>query len=138
LYGEQDFVIAMASFLQEVGIKPVLCVSGSDSKTMRNELQNRLGENHECLIRDDSDFCDLEREAKEIKPDIMIGNSKGYKISRELDIPLVRIGFPIHDRIGGARLQHIGYRGTQQLFDRIVNALIENRQDSSPMGYFYM
>ena len=40
-------------------------------------------------------------------------------------MPLVRVGFPIHDRIGGQRILHVGYRGTQQLFDRIVNALIE-------------
>jgi nitrogenase molybdenum-iron protein NifN len=51
---------------------------------------------------------------------------------------LVRIGFPIHDRIGGARLLHIGYRGAQVLFDRVTNALIEARQDESEVGYSYM
>ena len=73
-----------------------------------------------------------------MQPDLLIGNSKGYTLSRRLGVPLVRIGFPIHDRIGGARLQHLGYVGTQQLFDRIVNTLIRVEQQDSPIGYTYM
>jgi nitrogenase molybdenum-iron protein NifN len=73
-----------------------------------------------------------------LKPDIMIGNSKGYYIARRLGIPLVRIGFPIHDRFGAQRIQHIGYKGTQQLFDRITNALIEYKQEHSSVGYKYI
>ena len=41
--------------------------------------------------------------------------------------PLVRIGFPVHDRVGGARILHVGYRGALQLFDRIANTLIERQ-----------
>jgi nitrogenase molybdenum-iron protein NifN len=72
------------------------------------------------------------------RPDIVIGNSKGYLLARRLRVPLVRVGFPIHDRIGGQRILHVGYRGTQRLFDTIVNALIEAGQDSSPVGYSYI
>jgi nitrogenase molybdenum-iron protein NifN len=67
-----------------------------------------------------------------------VGNSKGYKLASELEVPLVRVGFPIHDRIGGARLLHVLYRGTQQLFDRITNALLAEQQRSSPVGYTYL
>jgi nitrogenase molybdenum-iron protein NifN len=49
----------------------------------------------------------------------------------------VRVGFPIHDRFGGQRLRILGYGGTQELFDRIVNALIERRQEDSHVGYTY-
>ena len=59
-------------------------------------------------------------------------------MARQLGIPLIRVGFPIHDRIGGQRILHLGYRGAQQLFDRVVNALIEFKQQSSPVGYSYM
>jgi len=55
-----------------------------------------------------------------------------------LGIPLVRVGFPIHDRIGGQRLLHVGYRGTQQFFDRLVNTLIEASQEASSVGYSYI
>ena len=76
--------------------------------------------------------------AEKLSPDFVIGNSKGYPLSKQLKIPLVRAGFPIHDRIGGQRLLHIGYRGAQCLFDLIVNKLIEKTQESSPVGYMYM
>ena len=70
--------------------------------------------------------------------DFLIGNSKGYSVSRKIGVPLIRVGFPIHDRIGGQRILHVGYRGAQQLFDRIVNTMIEVRQSSSEIGYSYI
>ena len=90
------------------------------------------------IVMDDSDFEKIKELCEEIIPDIMIGHSKGYYISRQLNIPLIRVGFPIHDRIGGQRIMHVGYQGTQQLFDKIVNAIIEQKQDISPVGYKYM
>ena len=68
----------------------------------------------------------------------MIGQSKRYDIARELNIPIVRVGFPVHDRVGGQRIKHLGYSGTQELFDKVVKALIEHKQTISPVGYKYM
>jgi nitrogenase molybdenum-iron protein NifN len=48
------------------------------------------------------------------------------------------VGLPIHDRIGGQRMGHLGYRGAQQLFDRIANAMIRVKQESSDIGYTHM
>ena len=89
-------------------------------------------------ICDGADFMSIAEKAKLLKPDLLIGNSKGYGSRAQLGIPLVRVGFPIHDRIGGQRILHLGYRGAQQLFDRIVNALIECKQQTSQVGYSYM
>jgi nitrogenase molybdenum-iron protein NifN len=59
-------------------------------------------------------------------------------VARKISAPIVRLVFPIHDRIGGARVLHVGYRGAQILFDTIVNTLLEHRQKSSDIGYSYM
>jgi nitrogenase molybdenum-iron protein NifN len=112
LYGEDDFVTAMADWCREIGVEPYF-IKGADFETLREE-------------------------AKTIQPDFLLGNSKGYYIARERKIPLVRVGFPIHDRFGATRMHHIGYRGTQELFDRVVNALIEYKQENSPIGYKYL
>jgi nitrogenase molybdenum-iron protein NifN len=136
VYGEEDFVISMVSFLQEIGIKTILAVSGGESGKMKNILQQTTEVDIETL--EGGDFEQMATFARENKPDLLIGNSKGYYIARELNIPLIRAGFPIHDRIGGQRILHLGYRGTQQLFDKIVNALLEYKQDHSPVGYKYM
>jgi nitrogenase molybdenum-iron protein NifN len=81
---------------------------------------------------------DIADAAASAGPDFLLGSSKGYSLARKLRIPLVRVGFPIHDRIGGQRLLHLGYRGAQQLYDRIVNTLLEQKQEASDVGYSYL
>jgi nitrogenase molybdenum-iron protein NifN len=138
VYGEPDLASGIASFINETGIKTVLCATGS--RGMSAGFSSALPEvpGISCEIADDSDFATMLEQCSGLKPDIIIGSSKGYYLSRHLGIPLVRAGFPVHDRFGGQRLMHTGYRGTQQLFDRIVNALMEHKQDSSNIGYSYI
>lgn len=136
IYGEEDFVIAMAGFVAETGMVPAICASGGKSRQMKERIIARTGTN-EVTVVSDSDFERIAALARAEKPDLMIGNSKGYYIARELGIPLIRAGFPIHDRIGGQRMLHLGYKGTQQLFDTITNALLEAKQAHSPVGYKY-
>ncbi|MCE1272959.1 MAG: nitrogenase [Chlorobiales bacterium] len=140
LYGEEDLVISMAAFLHEIGVVPVLCASGGKSGLMKQRLLELVPDLDDLgiKVREGVDFVDIEHEADELKPDLLIGNSKGFTMSKKHDLPLLRIGFPIHDRFGGQRVHHLGYRGTQELFDRIVNTVIEERQKSSPIGYTYM
>jgi nitrogenase molybdenum-iron protein NifN len=139
VYGEEDLVIGLAAFLAETGIIPVLCASGGESGQLESALKQVVPEMSEQITaREGVDFMEIAELATQLKPDILIGNSKGYPLSRQLEIPLVRVGFPIHDRLGGQRILHLGYRGTQQLFDRIVNALIAQKQNRSPVGYSYM
>jgi nitrogenase molybdenum-iron protein NifN len=112
VYGEEDLVVGLNSFLTEIGVEPVLCGG--------------------------RDFATIGEMARGLAPDFMIGSSKGYSLARELDIPLIRVGFPIHDRIGGQRILHLGYRGAQQLFDAVTNTLLERAQERSPVGYSYL
>ncbi len=140
IYGEEDLVVGMTAFLTEIGITPILCASGGKSGLLRKSIMELIP----CMdelgikVREGVDFVDIEDEAKLLKPDFLIGNSKGYTMSRKNNIPLIRLGFPIHDRFGGQRMHHLGYRGTQELFDRIVNTVIEQRQNASSIGYTYM
>jgi len=140
LYGEEDLVVGLASFLTEIGVVPVLCASGGKS----GHFEKKLGEvipdlkKPEITILDGADFVEIEEAAKDLAPDFLIGNSKGYKLARKIKTPLIRVGFPIHDRLGGARIIHIGYRGAQQLFDTISNTIIASKQDASLVGYTYM
>jgi nitrogenase molybdenum-iron protein NifN len=139
VYGEEDLVVGLAALLAEIGIIPVLCASGGKSGALRQAIAEVAPNLPESLeICDGADFMSIAEKAKLLKPDLLIGNSKGYGIARDLGIPLVRVGFPIHDRIGGQRILHLGYRGTQQLFDRIVNALLEYKQQTAEIGYSYM
>ncbi|MDA8126723.1 MAG: nitrogenase [Deltaproteobacteria bacterium] len=139
LYGEADFVTGLASFLDEIGIAPVLIATGAAPGNFRETVHAVLKNSRETPeIVEDTDFLTIEEKARRLGAELVIGHSKGYSVSRKLGIPLVRVGFPIHDRIGGQRILHVGYRGTQQLFDRIVNTLIEASQEASSVGYSYI
>lgn len=137
VYGDADFVMGIGRFLAEIGMVPALCTADKGGN-LAGQAEDLLAGVEKAVVLEGADFADIETLAAELKPDIFIGSSKGYKLARSLGVPLVRLGFPVHDRLGGARLRCVGYAGTQELFDRIVNALLEHRQDESDIGYSYM
>ena len=140
VYGEPDLVIGLTSFLAEIGIQPVVCATGGKFPG----FQKCIADVTDGLVREKPvaesgvDFYRIAALCRETKPDLMVGNSKGYRISREIGAPLVRVGFPIHDRFGGSRIHHLGYLGAQELYDRLANAVIEKTQTDSPVGYGYI
>ncbi len=140
VYGEEDLVLGMATFLDEIGVTLILCASGGRSGHLGACLSEIIAEDKRGAIQvmDNADYVDIESAARQLEPDIFIGSSKGYAMARRMGRSIVRAGFPIHDRIDGARMLHIGYRGAQQLFDRIANTLIADRQADSTVGYAYM
>jgi nitrogenase molybdenum-iron protein NifN len=139
VYGEEDLVVGLVSFLAEIGIIPVLCASGGASGRLAKAVYEVAPELEDKItVRQGVDFMEIAAEAEKLGANLLIGNSKGYQTARKLKVPLVRVGFPIHDRIGGQRVLHLGYRGAQELFDHIVNVLLADRQDNSSVGYSYM
>lgn len=139
VYGEADLVVGLTSFLCEIGVQPVLCVCGGRTGNFETVLRAAVPDlPADTIVRDGADFADISHEARSLAPDLLVGNSKGYGLARELDVPLIRTGFPIHDRIGGQRVLHVGYRGAQMLFDAVANALLERKQTKSSIGYSYL
>ncbi|WP_417913017.1 nitrogenase component 1 [Candidatus Electronema sp. TJ] len=140
IYGEEDLVVGLTAFLAEIGIVPVLCASGGTSGRLAAAIAEVTGDvlAEQPQVHEGADFFDIAELAESLAPDLLVGHSKGYPLARKLNIPLIRVGFPIHDRIGGQRVLHLGYSGAQQLFDTVTNALIAKKQDDSPVGYSYM
>ena len=139
VFGEEDLVIGIVSFLEEIGVETVLVASGGESGLLKKEIERITGDRSKNIRAiNGMDFETINELAEELHADLMIGNSKGYYIARRLGIPHVRVGFPVHDRIGGQRLLHLCYEGTLRLFDQITNALIEYKQEHSPVGYKYI
>jgi nitrogenase molybdenum-iron protein NifN len=139
VFGEEDLVVGLTALLCETGVTPVLCASGGRSGKLESSLRAAVPNlPAETLVKEGFDFAEIAEAAPGLKPDFLIGSSKGYSIARKLGVPLIRAGFPIHDRVGGQRVLHLGYRGAQELFDRIINALLEVKQETSPIGYSYL
>jgi nitrogenase molybdenum-iron protein NifN len=140
VYGEEDLVVGLTAFLAEIGIRPVLCASGGRSRN----FESAIGQVAEGLlpelpeVSEGEDFYSIAEKAETLKPDLIIGSSKGYHLAKRWGIPLIRVGFPIHDRFGGHRILHLGYRGAQSLLDSIINTVIAAKQENSPIGYSYI
>lgn len=140
IYGDPDMVIGLTSMVSEFGMTPVLCATGGKTPGFKEEVERVL------MLKDEpapeivagADHVNIHHHCEALQPDIIIGSSKGYKISRALNIPLIRVGFPVHDRMGGQRLLHIGYRGAQRLFDQIVNTVLDQKQAANEVGYTYL
>jgi len=136
LYGEEDLIAAMACFLSEIGVRVSACLTGGDVGRLRQALRKTAPEvERNALILEESDFEDLAAALRDTPVDMMVGHSKGFSLARKIKVPLVRVGFPVHDRMGAQRIRHIGYEGSAQLYDRIVNTIIEQKQNSSEIGY---
>lgn len=140
VYGEADLVIGLVSLLTEIGVHTVLAATGTRGAHLAESIaavtEGLLPEMPTVI--EGADFEEIADTAEGLSPDLLVGNSKGYRYARQWNIPLVRAGFPIHDRFGGHRLLHVGYAGAQALMDRIVNAVIEKTQTDSPVGYCYL
>ena len=140
VYGEEDLVVGLTAFLAEIGVHPVLCASGGDTGRLEEAITAVTGDllPEPPQIRGGVDFHDIAQEAETLAPDLLVGHSKGYHLAKHWKTPLIRVGFPIHDRFGGPRVLHLGYRGAQQLLDQIINAVLAKKQEDSPVGYGYL
>lgn len=138
VFGEPDLVLGVATFLAEIGIRPIICASGAKVKNWAAHLDATIeGGAHDIEAFAGADHATLAVRARARRPDFLVGSSKGYPLARELGIPLVRIGFPIHDRFGGQRLLRVGYEGSLSFFDELVNTALERKQTVSTTGYSY-
>lgn len=139
VYGEEDLVVGLVAFLSEIGVHPVLAATGSRTGALADAVASVGTDLREQPdVYEGVDFHEIAEKAGELKPDLVIGHSKGYRYARDWNVPLIRVGFPIHDRFGGQRLRMLGYRGAQELYDRIVNAVLEKKQSDSSVGYGYL
>ena len=60
------------------------------------------------------DLEDAEHLANEAGAECFLGNSHAVESANRLGIPILRIGFPQYDLIGGFSRCWFGYRGTRQ------------------------
>lgn len=134
LVGDEEMVAGLAQLAVETGMIPTLCATGGSPERLRQALSG-LDCPEDIHVIGTADYEDITEFCREHRVSMIIGNSKAYSVARELSIPLVRVGFPIQDRMGGQRLLHLGYRGTQRIFDQIINTWLDYQQEHSPVGY---
>ncbi|MDF1484097.1 nitrogenase iron-molybdenum cofactor biosynthesis protein NifN [Ramlibacter sp. H39-3-26] len=113
---EPDLLLAVGSLLHEMGAELRVCVSTTQSPA------HALLPAEQVVI---GDLEDMERAAAAAGCDLLVTHSHGRQMAERLNKPLLRVGFPVFDRIGNAHRRCVGYRGTMNLIFEVANMLIE-------------
>ncbi len=79
---------------------------------------------------EEADFAAIDDAAMRTNANIAVGHSGGKFLTERRDVPVVRVGYPVHDRIGGQRILSAGYAGTLAFLDRFTNTLLEMKYKS--------
>jgi len=129
IFGEPEIVYAVTALCVENGIQPLLIATGSKNKILISKLKELTKDlDKQPIIIDDSDFEIIEKHCMELKANLLIGDSNGRRLEKKIGIKLIRIGFPIHDRVGAQRAVNVGYYGSLRFLDEITNAILERKE----------
>lgn len=138
LFGDPDDIVPMAEFLVDLNMKPVYIVTGTPGKYTEERLKEILKDIPEAKIRQgaQADMFLMHQWIKEESVDLLIGNTYGKYIARDEDIPLIRFGFPIVDRVGHSYFPKVGYMGAMRLVEKFLDAILNKKDKDAPEESF--
>ncbi|MBI5572284.1 MAG: nitrogenase molybdenum-iron protein subunit beta [Desulfomonile tiedjei] len=137
LAGDADQLIALTEFLVSIDMWPVHIVTGTAGKDFEARIRE-ITRNvpHPVNVSAPADMFLLHQWIKNEPVDLLIGNTYLKYIARDEDIPLVRFGFPILDRVGHSYFPTVGYRGGMRLLEKILDALMDRQDRDAPEESF--
>ncbi len=115
LAADPDLLTAFSQMLAGVGAETVAAVSPVSAPGLQRAATERVKI---------GDLEDLEKMARENQAQLLVANSYGAESARRLGIPLLRVGFPQYDTLGGYQKTWIGYRGTRQTLFDLANIML--------------
>ncbi len=135
--GDPDHVISLCQFLVELDMKPVYVITGSPGNHFENRVHEILKDQvPDAMIKQNADLFELHQWIKNSPVDLIIGNSYCKYIARAENIPAVRFGFPILDRMTHRLFPTVGYSGAMHLLNKIVEVTFDKRDRECPEELF--
>jgi len=118
---DPDLLLSMSQFMTQMGAEIVAALSPAGGLALASvpATEVKIG-----------DLEDLEKTARAGRAELLIGNSHAVDSADRLGIPILRVGFPQYDLIGGYQRAFIGYRGARQLLFDLANQLSETRHQT--------
>ena len=139
LWGDPDQLVSLTEFLVCLDMRPVYIVTGTPSSRFEKRVSAALGGAvPEAKVRKgaQSDMYLMHQWIKQQSVDLLIGNTYGKYIARDENIPFVRHGFPILDRVGHSYFPTVGYRGAMRLLEQILGVLMDHQDRGAPEESF--
>jgi nitrogenase molybdenum-iron protein beta chain len=130
IWGDPDHLVSLTQFLVLLNMRPVYIVTGTPGNNFEDRIASVLqGTLPEVKVAQGpvADMYRLHQWIKSEGVDLLIGNTYGKYIARDENIPLVRLGFPILDRVGHQYFPIVGYRGAQRLLEMILNSFLDKK-----------
>ena len=119
--GEPDHAFALASLFHDMGAEVAVAVTTNASPVLARIPADKV------LI---GDLDDLETEAADV--DLIVTHAHGRQMAARLRTPLLRVGFPIFDRLGPAHQLRVGYEGTRNFLFEIANVFLSQDHHPTP------
>ncbi|MBN2010523.1 nitrogenase molybdenum-iron protein subunit beta [candidate division KSB1 bacterium] len=139
LFGDPDHLIPLTEFLVNLDMQPVHIVSGTPGKRFEIQIRGLLdGRGFEYNVKNgpNADMFRLHQWIKNEPVDLLLGNTYGKYIARDEDIPFIRTGFPVLDRIGHSYFPVLGYTGGMLILEKILSALMDRKDRNAPETSF--
>jgi nitrogenase molybdenum-iron protein NifN len=119
---EPDLLFSLASIFTEMGARVPVAITTAQGNPILARVpapQVRIG-----------DLGDLE--AMALDCDLLVTHSHGRQAAASLNLPLMRVGFPIFDRLGSTHKLTAGYEGTRNLIFEVANIVLDQLHEPSP------
>jgi nitrogenase molybdenum-iron protein beta chain len=134
IYGDPDFVYGMARFILETGGEPRHCLSSNGNKDWEAKMKALFDSSEygrQCKAWSGKDLWHLRSLLATEKVDLMIGNTYGKYLERDIGTPLIRLTFPIFDRHHHHRFPLWGYQGGLRVLVTILDKIFDTLDDET-------
>ncbi len=137
LAGDPDQLVSLTEFLVSIDMWPIHIVTGTPGKKFEAKIREITKDiPHPVNVKVAGDMFLLHQWIKIDPVDLLIGNTYLKYVARDEDIPLLRFGFPILDRVGHGYFPTVGYKGGMRLLEKILDALLDRKDRDSPEESF--
>lgn len=137
LVGDPDHLLSLTQFLTDMDMDVRYVLTGTPAgPKFEKGIRELAGDNVIVKHGLGVDMFQFHQLVKKDKPDLLFGNTYVKYIARDEDIPLIRIGFPIYDRVGHQYFPIVGYRGALRLLEMIITAILDRQDRDAPEESF--
>ncbi|MEO1677791.1 MAG: nitrogenase iron-molybdenum cofactor biosynthesis protein NifN [Pseudomonadota bacterium] len=127
LGADPDLLYALGSTLASMGAEIVTAVTTSPHSPLVEQMPC-----DEVVLGDLGDF---ERGAAARGAELLLTHAHGRHAAARLHTPLLRVGFPIFDRLGAQDVCRAGYRGTRAFLYEVANTVLAQHHRPRPEDF---
>jgi len=137
LVGDPDQLVALTEFLVSLDMQPIHVVTGSSSPQFESQIRQLTQSLGRAInVRAGGDMFLFHQWLKNEPVDLLMGNTYAKYIARDEDIPFIRFGFPILDRVGHSYFPTVGYKGGLRLLEKILDAILDRKDRDASVTSF--